>query len=63
MCHSPLGSNLHPLDLVGGGGGGGGLTVFWIISDPLLNLIHHHKFQPPYLTLNTERIAIMMEKQ
>lgn len=30
MCHSPLGSNLYPPDLVGGN-----VTVFWIIPDPL----------------------------
>lgn len=30
MCHSPLGSNSYPLDLVGGN-----VTVFWIIPDPL----------------------------
>lgn len=30
MCHSPLGSNLYPPDLVGGN-----VAVFWIIPDPL----------------------------
>lgn len=30
MCHSPLGSNLYPPDLVGGN-----VSVFWITPDPL----------------------------